>query len=748
MTEIMTERAKGIIASLNDVQRKAVLHRDGPLVVFAGAGSGKTRIITSRIGLLIETGVRPSQILAVTFTNKAAKEMKERVCALSPQGGLVHIGTFHSSCARWLREFAPELGFSSDFTIYDEKDSQVAIKKVLQDLGIKLGEDVSVGDYKAAISKVKTYGWMPSEAKAQAQQHPWIFPDHGVEVYKRYQEYLADCNAMDFSDLMLNMLLLLKTNESVRNILQRRYQYILVDEYQDTNPTQFALVSYLVNDDRNLFVVGDDDQSIYSWRGADPSNIIEFQNHYKGAVCVNLEQNYRCVSNIVDSASAMILNNKKRVEKTLWTDNDPGDLITYKLEYDGEVESWTVVDSIKAELKRFPYDEIAIFYRTNAQSRQMEESLRRERIPYQIYGSLRFYDRAEIKDLLAYIRLATNFKDDVAFIRAVNTPTRGIGKKAVETVIERAKEQKKSLCEMATIMADENIPRVSIKLKTFVKLMAELKVQLESCELDEMIEVILNRISYKEYVEKKFPDQAIDKIANIHELGAAIADYYESNPQATLSTWMQDASLSGSEEQSDGGVSLMTLHSAKGLEFRRVYMVGVEDGLLPHSNSMDNPDDLEEERRLMYVGMTRAKEKLTILSAQKRRVFNNWMANSPSRFIKEIPQKFLTMDTSSRSNFEGYEEPKASTYNDDQSSYESSVTEVSVGSFVEHPTYGRGVVESIEDDFGILKSVVRFTDFGKRKIKLSHLNMVGIGQKDEILEETSDEVSYDYDSTF
>lgn len=746
MSEVVTSRAENIIESLNAIQREAVLHDKGPLVVFAGAGSGKTRIITSRIAYLIEKGVRPSQILAVTFTNKAASEMKERVCAITPQGGLVHIGTFHSSCARWLREFAPELGFTSDFTIYDDKDSQSAIKRILAEMNIKLGDDLTLADYKSAISKAKTYAWMPEDAKTQSVLYPWVFPHQGVEVYKRYQEYLAGCNAMDFSDLMLNMLLLLKRNQSVRSILQHRYRYILVDEYQDTNTTQFELISYLLDESRNLFVVGDDDQSIYSWRGADPTNIIEFEKHYTGAKCINLEQNYRCTGNIVNSASAMILNNKKRAQKKLWTNNESGDLIVYKLDYDGETESWSVVDHIKEE--KFPFEDIAIFYRTNAQSRQMEEALRRERIPYQIYGSLRFYDRAEIKDILSYMRLIFNEKDDVALTRIINTPTRGIGQKAIDSILEQSRVQEKSMYAVTREMAGQNIPRVSVKLREFVALMDSLKAQILQGTLDEIVGIILNFIEYKQYIEKKYPDQAIDKIANIHELGAAMAEYHESNPTATLTHWMQDASLSGSEEQSEGGVSLMTLHAAKGLEFKRVFLIGVEDGLLPHSNSLDSPDSLEEERRLLYVGMTRAKEKLTLLSAQKRRVFNNWMANPPSRFLTEIPQQYLKMDIKSRNEFSSFEEPYS--YGNNEVKYtEKVIGEIRVGSRVFHPAYGKGNIEALDDVFGVKKATVNFNEFGKRKVNLSQLELNGTQQPAiEKEDATDDEISYDYDTSF
>jgi len=737
--EVLTPKAETILGILNDIQKTAATHKDGPLVVFAGAGSGKTRIITSRIALLMESGVRPPQILAVTFTNKAAAEMRERVAALTPQGAGCHIGTFHSSCAKWLREFAPELGFSSDFTIYDDKDTLSAIKSILKEFNVTAEDEASATDYKSAISKAKTFAWSPADAEKYAEQYSGIFPKLGVQVYKRYQEILAASNAMDFGDLLLNMLLLLKRNEGVRRILQRRYSYVMVDEYQDTNPTQFELISYLVNDRKNLFVVGDDDQSIYSWRGADPTNILEFGKHYPGAVTVNLEQNYRCTKNIVTAASSMIANNKQRAEKTLWTDNEKGDQIGFVLEYSGEMEAWSVIDHIKNEEKQFSYTDFAIFYRTNAQSRQMEEVLRREQIPYRIYGSLRFYDRAEIKDILAYLRLCLNPNDDVAFNRIVNVPARGIGAKAQSQILENARKKQISMLEMARTMVSEKIPRLSGKLAVFIKIIDSIRNEIKEASLEEVVQIVLNQTDYKSYIEKKFPDQMIDKIANIHEIAAALSDHQESNKGASLSDWMQDVSLVGSEEQSEAGVTLMTLHSAKGLEFKRVFIIGVEDNLLPHSNSMDNEFDIEEERRLLYVGVTRAREKLTLLCAQKRRVYNNWMANPPSRFLSEIPSELFdsvissVVNSTQASNQPAYQNGNSKSTSDHDSNYshgynqeenyqqESSSSQLIEGVVVSHPTYGKGTIEAMESEFGVHKATVNFNEWGKRKVSCSQL---------------------------
>lgn len=712
------DQIRNIIDSLNPEQASAALHADGPLVVFAGAGSGKTRIITARIALLVANGVRPSQILAVTFTNKAAREMRERVENFSPSSQGAHIATFHAACARWLREFAPYLGFKSDFTIYDDKDALNALKTILKELNIK-DDDHSPQDYKYAIGRAKTYGMLPADAEQAQKADTRFFPPLGVSVYRRYQEYLANCNAMDFSDLMMNMLLLLRNSVDARQRLQKRYKYILVDEYQDTNPTQFALVSHLLGPEQNLFVVGDDDQSIYSWRGADPSNIIEFNRHYPSCVEVRLEQNYRCTKSIVDAAAKLIANNQVRAEKTLWTANEEGSPITFHQSYDGELEALYLADSIESEKADFSYKDVAIFYRTNAQSRQIEDCLLRQQIPYKLYGSLKFYERAEIKDILSYLRLIYNEQDDMAFKRIINVPTRGVGKKAVEQVEAFALQRDCSMMEACQQLVAESYPRLSSKLALFLNLFKEIKTSLKDASFEQVLDIILDATEYKAYTEKKFPEQAIDKIANLHELGAALSEYSDSNPEATISNWLQETSLNESDQQEEiQGVTIMTLHSAKGLEFPRVYITGVEDGLIPHSNSLEAEVDIEEERRLFYVGITRACKKLSLLAAKKRRVYNNWLANTPSRFLKEI-------GLSKRKSAKKIPEKSPHyVYDYDYNSQGSGKKPFSDGSYVSHPTYGKGVVEALEQEFGNWKVTVNFRDFGKRIIASRFLKQI------------------------
>ena len=486
---------------LNPEQKEAVLHNEGPSVVFAGAGSGKTRVITTRIIHLMEQGVPPHSILAVTFTNKAAKEMRERLMQLSRDAYRVQVGTFHSSCARWLREFASELGFSSDFTIYDDKDSIQALKSVLKEIAPDI-QDHTPKDYLRFIGRAKTYACLPLEVESTLAHEVHNFPPMAVKVYEKYQNYLTNCNAMDFSDLLMNMLILLKNNKLVRQTLQTRFRYILIDEYQDTNLTQFNLINLLVNEKQNLFVVGDDDQSIYSWRGANPHNIIDFQKYYPKAKTYRLEQNYRSSANIVDAASALIKHNKTRAPKNLWTRKDPGEFIEYKNEYDSETEAWFVADSIQAEKSNYSYNNIAVLYRTNAQSRQIEDILRKQKIPYRIYGSLRFYDRMEIKDLLAYCRLIANPDDDIAFRRSLNMPPRGIGKKTIETIEEEARRNDFSLYLAAKQMTTGKPSRTAQKIANFLKLIEDLKSFLKHSPLEDFLVFLLEKSDYRPYLEK------------------------------------------------------------------------------------------------------------------------------------------------------------------------------------------------------------------------------------------------------
>lgn len=715
-----------LLSGLDPDQRIAATHKDGPVVVFAGAGSGKTRIITHRIAWLIKEGVPPWQILAVTFTNKAAQEMKSRVEALTPYASRSLITTFHSACARWLREFAPELGFTSDFTIYDDNDANTALKTVLSEMSIQLEDKKLVSEYRIAINRLKTNAILPGD-EALSRDDSGLMPVAGAQVYARYQEYLATNNAMDFGDLLLNVLLLLRRNVMVRETLTRRYRYILVDEYQDTNRTQFELLKRLAEPHKNLFVVGDDDQSIYSWRGALPSNIIDFDKIYPDAVKVTMAHNYRCTGHIVSAASAMITNNKTRVDKEPYTKNPAGHQLEYRHETDNEMESWWVVDKIRREQSEFPLRDVAVFYRTNSQSRLLEDALRRHNLPYRIYGTVRFYDRVEIKDLMAWFRVAVNPRDDISMKRIINTPPRGLGDKAIATIEAEALQRGISIREAIQQMAEANYPKLGGKLRELEQLIDSLQHALVDGAVEDALQTVIDDTAYIDYIRKKYPDQAIDKVENIQELGAALADFASANPEASIAEWLQQVTLVSSEADNGVGITLMTLHMAKGLEFRRVYLVGLEEGLLPHKNSLEDEMAVEEERRLLYVGITRAKEKLTLTSALRRRTFNTWAANRPSRFLSEIPSKHFAADAM----LDSLETPQphagrpadAGSYSyeyDDDDSEDPPTT----GSRVNHPTYGRGVIESLSHEAGISKAVVRFGDFGLRKVMIRHCTVL------------------------
>ena len=712
-----------LLKNLNDVQRQAVLYRNGPAVVFAGAGSGKTRIITTRLAYLIETGVLPWEILAVTFTNKAAGEMRHRALAMAPESKRSMITTFHSASARWLREFASELGYEPNFSIYDDQDVTRALKHIVK-LLIPKGEiPTIVADMKHFLHHVKTAGVFISEIDEYAQKYPALIPTGGIQIYRAYQEFLAQSNAMDFNDLLLNVLLLLRKNERVKSILSARFQYIMVDEFQDTNRTQFEIIQHLANRHQNLMVVGDDDQSIYSWRGATPSNIIDFDRTYPGATRIALEENYRCTGNIVAAASKLVSNNKKRAAKTLYTNAEAGDLIEVHLEVDGEMEAYWIAEEIFAARVKYPYDDVAIFYRTNSQSRSLEEALLRRRIPYTIYGSLEFYERLEIKDLLAYLRLFVNPSDDVSFLRIYNVPTRGLGDKALEVLQAFASQERVSLWKAAELTVTNPALKTSPKLRYLVDLLKAMRTEILENPINESVKIILEATEYPEYLKKKYPDQYSDKMDNIQELAAGIMEYASKHPETTLAEWIETVSLvrEDAKGQEVKGVSMMTLHTAKGLEFPRVFIAGVEDGLLPHKNSVEDPAAIEEERRLLYVGITRAKSKISLTWAKRRRTFNNEMAHPPSRFFQEIPAEFMALSYKAQEALQPEKTTMRVSYEYDEG-LEGTIEE---GSEVFHPTYGKGIVHGFDIHLGSRKAVVSFRDFGYRKIRPSQLQLRG-----------------------
>ena len=645
-----------IYDKLNDPQREAVYHTDGPLLILAGAGSGKTRVLTHRIAYLIEEqNVNPWNILAITFTNKAAEEMRQRVDSLVTFGAeSIWVSTFHSMCVRILRRFIDRLGYENSFTIYDTDDQKTLMKEVCRkvDIDTKVFKERSL---LSAISSAKNELITPDEFELNAGG------DFGrlkiAKVYREYEAQLKGNNALDFDDLLVKTVQLLQTQPDVLENYQERFRYIMVDEYQDTNTVQFQLVRLLAGKYKNLCVVGDDDQSIYKFRGANIRNILDFEHEFPDAKVIKLEQNYRSTSNILNAANSVISNNKGRKEKTLWTDNGEGDLIRLRQFDTGYDEADFIAEDIQKQVRNgAAYNDNAVLYRTNAQSRLLEEKFVAMSIPYKIVGSVNFYARREIKDLLAYLKTIDNGRDNVAVRRIINVPKRGIGLTTVNRIQEAADERGISFYE--ALLAPDQIPgvaRSATKLDSFAALIEYFKSIEPESSITDLIREILDKTGYIDSLEAEDKEDAQARHENIDELVNKAAAYEEAcqdkDEEATLSGFLEDVALVAdidSLDENQDYVILMTLHSAKGLEFPHVYLAGMEDGLFPSYMTItsDDNEDLEEERRLCYVGITRAEQELTLTSARRRMVRGETQFNKISRFVKEIPRELL--DTGSR----------------------------------------------------------------------------------------------------
>jgi DNA helicase-2/ATP-dependent DNA helicase PcrA len=643
-----------ILSSLNPEQRKAVEQTEGALLVLAGAGSGKTRVITLRIAYLIaEKGVPPYNILAVTFTNKAAGEMRERVNVLL-QGQKLQsaplISTFHSLCVRILRQDIEHLqeGYTKSFTIYDTNDSQKVIKACVKDIGMD-EKQLSARLVQSAISASKNRGedfeMYASKIEYTDERRAAI-----ARVFKMYEERLNNANALDFDDLMIKTVRLLRISPEVREKYNNKFKYILVDEYQDTNPLQFALLNYLTEKQQNICVVGDDAQSIYGFRQADIRNILEFEQHFTDAKVIMLEQNYRSTQTILDVADAIIKNNQNRKDKKLWTNNDGGEKIFYHQAFDSDGEARFVAQKIDEHQRRNPNEKIAILYRTNAQSRVFEESLRRLRIEYNIVGGFSFYERSEVKDVIAYLKLALNPFDDIALLRVINTPPRGLGKTSLDELGFRAKDFGVSMWETLAIITDEKYdkprnltPRALEALKSFRKLIEKLTLKVgEAAQTDKPVtDVVIAAVEdtgYANMLRTENTDESAARLENLEELVNAAVDYDKQETEG-LRDFIDHSALSSDTDKYDRNarVTMMTVHAAKGLEFPIVFLVGLEDGIFPHSRSINDPNELEEERRLAYVAITRAEKILYITHSMRRRVYGEEMAAEPSQFLNEMP---------------------------------------------------------------------------------------------------------------
>ena len=723
-----------IYDSMNERQREAVFHTEGPLLILAGAGSGKTRVLTHRIAYLIEEkGVNPWNILAITFTNKAAGEMRERVDRLVAFGAeSVWVSTFHSACVRILRRHIDRLGYDSKFTIYDSDDQKTLMKDICKRLQIDTKQ-----------WKEKTLLGIISSAKNEligAQEYEMNtmgdFSKRKIaEAYKEYQRQLRTNNALDFDDLIMKTVELFKLNPDVLEAYQERFKYIMVDEYQDTNTAQFKLISLLASKYQNLCVVGDDDQSIYKFRGANIRNILNFEDVFPSARVVKLEQNYRSTKTILDAANHVIRNNLERKNKTLWTANDGGAPIIFQNFMTAYEEAEYIAEDLAKRVAAGDgnYSDCAILYRTNAQSRLLEEKFLLANIPYRIIGGVNFYARKEIKDLLSYLKTVDNARDDLAVRRIINVPRRGIGAATLAKVQDFAVENEISFYN--ALRAAEEIPalgRSVAKLKPFVTLIQTLRAQREYFSVAELLKEVIDRTDYVKELEDENTEESLARIENIDELISKAASYDEEAENPTLSGFLEEVALVAdidNLEENNDRVVLMTLHSAKGLEFPNVYLAGMEDGIFPSYMTIvsEDPTDLEEERRLCYVGITRAMRQLTITSARSRMIRGETQYNKVSRFIQEIPRELVQVGSMIKPKVQ--ELPKQTAYIQAKQAFQAKAfepkqykvtkadkLEYGVGDRVKHIKFGAGTVENIVEGGKDYEVTVNFDRAGVKKM--------------------------------
>jgi len=635
-----------LLTGLNKEQQQAVQHTEGPLLILAGAGSGKTKVLTVRIVHLLAQGVNPYEILAITFTNKAAKEMKSRVEGLvGDVANRIWLSTFHSFCAKFLRfELDNFLGYNSNFTIYDTSDSQAVIKAALKALNLD-DKYYPVGAMIGAISDAKNKLLFASDFRKQARD---FYQQKVADVYEYYERELRKNNALDFDDLLLVAVKLLQSNEAVLDKYSKRFRYVMIDEYQDTNHAQYLLAKLLASHWKNIAVVGDADQSIYAWRGADIQNILDFEKDYPNCTSIKLEQNYRSTKIILDAANAVIENNEGRPKKNLWTDKTEGAKIQHFTAQSEHEEAAFIGDTIakKHDIHGVPYGDMAILYRTNAQSRVLEEALIKRALPYTMVGGTKFYDRKEIKDVLAYLRVLYNPFDDLSLLRIINVPKRSIGATTVAKLQDYARANGTSLFMTLTQLhlVDTIKGKTKEKLEEFGILIFTLVAEMEDRTVLDILESILDRTGYLAQLEESTDPQDQARAENIGELLSVAKDFQDTNPTGTVEDFLEQVALVNdvdSFEQEESKVTLMTLHAAKGLEFPIVFLGGLEEGLFPHSRTLMNPEEIEEERRLAYVGITRAEKELYISNATTRTVFGRTSSYLPSRFIDEIPEELV-----------------------------------------------------------------------------------------------------------
>jgi DNA helicase-2/ATP-dependent DNA helicase PcrA len=634
-----------ILKQLNDKQYEAVVNTEGPCLVIAGAGSGKTKVLTHKIAYLIdEKGVLPWNILAITFTNKAANEMKERIEGLVGDVAKdIWMGTFHSVCVRILRRFIDRIGFDSSFIIFDTSDQRTLIKACIKNIGLddKMFTDRSV---QSEISNAKNEMLEPDQYTLRANGD--FRKEKIALVYEMYQKRLKENNAIDFDDIINYTIKILMDNPDVLEYYSDKFKYVLVDEYQDTNKSQFTLVTLLASKNGNITVVGDNDQGIYSFRGADISNILNFERDFPGTKIIKLEQNYRCTGNILKAANSVIKNNEVKYKKQLWTENDVGNLpkvYSAKNEYDEGTYIATQIEHLRRE-EKYNYSDFAILYRMNTQSRAIEEILRREGIPYKIIGGLKFYERKEIKDVISYLRLIQNPSDNISLKRVINEPKRGIGKTSLDNIEKLAEDTGISMYEIIKNADQYGLNRVFLNSREFVNVIEELRNKKDDIKISELIKETLNKSGYTKALEEENTIEAENRIENLDEFLTVAIEFEDESAENKLSDFLEGITLSSdidNMEETDDSVTLMTLHSAKGLEFPVVFLVGMEEGIFPGYKSISEPKELEEERRLCYVGITRAKKNLFLTCSKQRTIFGSTSCNPISRFLKEIPEELL-----------------------------------------------------------------------------------------------------------
>ena len=639
-----------ILKELNDKQYEAVVNTKGPCLVIAGAGSGKTKVLTHKIAYIMqEENAKPWDILAITFTNKAANEMKERIANLVGDNVKdMWVGTFHSICVRILRRFIDRIGFDTSFIIFDTSDQKTLIKNCLKDLAIddKLFNERSV---QSEISNAKNDMLEPFQYTAKAMGD--YRKEKIATVYELYQKRLKENNAIDFDDIINYTIKILMENPDVLEYYSNKFKYVLVDEYQDTNKAQFTLITLLASKNGNITVVGDNDQGIYSFRGADISNILNFEKDFPGTKIIKLEQNYRCTGNILKAANAVIKNNEVKYAKKLWTENEIGKLPKVYLadnEYDEGSYIVEQIEHLKRE-KYYKYSDFAILYRMNTQSRAIEDIFRRENIPYKIIGGLKFYERKEIKDIIAYLRLIQNTSDNLSLKRIINEPKRGIGKTSLDSIEELANKEGISMYKIIKDAQQYGLNRIYLKSRDFINVIEELRQKQKDLTISELIKLTLKKTGYMQALKDEKTIEAENRIENLDEFLTVAIEFEEQFAENTLAEFLEGITLSSdldNMEETEDSVTLMTLHSAKGLEFPVVFLVGMEEGIFPGYKSIGEPKELEEERRLCYVGITRAKENLFLTCSKKRTIFGSTSCNAVSRFLKEIPKELL----------DGYEE--------------------------------------------------------------------------------------------